>query len=62
MELTRKRHVITVGSREDYVKRGVSLGVFLASGRPTIMVNLSASRSEGAAFSSDLLRLATVIK
>jgi hypothetical protein len=62
VELTRKRHVISVGSRDDYVKRGVSLGVFLTNGRPTIMVNLTASRSEGASFSSDLLRLATVIK
>ena len=61
-DLTRKRRVVTVGSREDYVKRAASLGVFLVSGRPTIMVNLSASRSEGASFSSDLLRLATVIK
>jgi hypothetical protein len=62
VDLTRKRRVITVGSREDYVKRGASLGVFLVNGRPTIMVNLPASRSEGASFSSDLLRLATVLK
>ncbi len=62
VELTRKRKVISVGSRESYVKSGVSLGVFLTNGRPTIMVNLNGSRSEGASFSSDLLRLATVIK
>jgi hypothetical protein len=61
-EITRKRQVITVGSREDQVKKGVSLGVFLVGGRPTIMVNLPASKTEGASFSSDLLRLATVIK
>jgi hypothetical protein len=62
VELTRKRHVITVGSREDYIRKGVSLGVILVNARPTIMVNLPASKTEGAAFSSDLLRLATVIK
>jgi hypothetical protein len=62
IELTRKRQVVTVGSREDYVKRGVALGVFLVNTRPTIMINLPASKIEGASFSSDLLRLATVIK
>jgi hypothetical protein len=62
IELTRKRRVITVGGREDYIKKGASLGVFLINARPTIMVNLPASKTEGAAFSSDLLRLATVIK
>ena len=34
LELTRKRQVITVGSREDHVKKGVSLGVFLVE-RPS---------------------------
>jgi hypothetical protein len=62
IDLTRKRRVVTVGSREELVKKGASLGVFLVNGRPTIMVNLPASKTEGASFSSDLLRLATVIK
>jgi hypothetical protein len=61
-DLTRKRRVVTVGSREDHVKKGAALGVFLVNNRPTIMVNLPASKTEGASFSSDLLRLATVIK
>jgi hypothetical protein len=61
-DVTRKRRVVTVGGREEHVKKGASLGVFLVNGRPTIMVNLPASKNEGAAFSSDLLRLATVIK
>ncbi len=62
LELTRKGKVVTVGSREDYVRKGASLGVFLINSRPTIMINLPASKTEGASFSSDLLRLATVIK
>jgi YfiR/HmsC-like len=62
LELSRKRQIVTIGGREEHVTGGASLGVFLNSGRATIMVNLTASRSEGASFSSDLLRLAKVIR
>jgi hypothetical protein len=62
IELARKRQIITLGSREDYVKRGVSLGVFAVDAKPTIVVNLAAAKAEGAAFGSDLLRLAKVIR
>jgi len=62
IDLARKRHVITLGSREDHVKRGVSLGVFAVDAKPTIVVNLAAAKAEGAAFGSDLLRLAKVIR
>jgi hypothetical protein len=34
----------------------------LADGKPTLMVNLAASTAEGAALSSELLRLAKVIR
>ena len=61
-EATRKLKVITMASRQDYVQRGLSLGVFAIDGKPTILVNLAASKSEGAAFGSDLLRLAKVIR
>jgi hypothetical protein len=61
-EATRKLKVITMASRQEYVQRGLSLGVFSIDGKPTILVNLAASKSEGAAFGSDLLRLAKVIR
>jgi hypothetical protein len=61
-EATRRLKVITMASRQDYVQRGLSLGVFGIDGKPTILVNLAASKSEGAAFGSDLLRLAKVIR
>ena len=35
---------------------------FQVDGKPTIVVNLPAAKAEGSAFSSDLLRLAKVIK
>jgi|tagenome__1003787_1003787.scaffolds.fasta_scaffold20447658_2 hypothetical protein len=62
LEVTKKLHVLSLGGREDHVTKGASLGVFLVSGKPTICVNLAASKAEGAAFGSDLLRLAKVIR
>jgi hypothetical protein len=61
-EATRRLKVVTMASRQDYVQRGLSLGVFALEGKPTIVVNLAASKAEGAAFGSDLLRLAKVIR
>jgi hypothetical protein len=61
-ELARRRHVVTMGSRQEHVARGLSLGVFAVEGKPTIVVNLAASKAEGASFGSDLLRLAKVIR
>ncbi len=62
IDLCRKRHVITFGSREEQVTRGLSMGVFPIDSRPTIVLNLPAAKSEGASFSSELLRVAKVIK
>lgn len=61
-QLTRRRRVTSIGSRREHVTRGLSMGVFMVDERPTIVVNLTASREEGAVLSSDLLRLATVIR
>jgi hypothetical protein len=62
LELTRKRHVLSVGSSEEYVVKGASLGVFAVDGSPTVFVNLEASRREGAGFSGSMLRLARIIR
>jgi hypothetical protein len=60
-ELSRAQHVLTIGTKESDVSSGLSLGVFVVDGKATITVNLPASRDEGAAFSSELLRLAHVV-
>lgn len=60
--LCRKKRLLSFGSRVEHVERGLSLGVFTVEGRPTIVVNLAAAREEGAAFASDLLRLARVVR
>jgi hypothetical protein len=60
-EIGRAQHVLTIGTREADVQAGLSLGVFVTDGKAMINVNLPASREEGAAFSSELLRLARVV-
>jgi hypothetical protein len=60
IQVARQRRVLTVASRPEFVRRGLSLGVFPIDERPTILVNLPASKAEGVEFSSDLLRLAKV--
>jgi hypothetical protein len=61
-EFSRGQHVLTIGSKIEFLNSGLSLGVFSVDGKNTITVNLAASRDEGAAFGSELLRLAKVIK
>jgi hypothetical protein len=62
IEVTRKHRIVTIGSREEHLARGATLGVFQFESKPTIVVNFPAAKSEGASFSSDLLRLAKVIR
>ena len=62
VRVARKNKVLTVGSTPEHIRKGMSLGVFQIHGRTTILLNLSASRLEGAAFAADLLRLSTVIR
>jgi hypothetical protein len=59
---SRRDHILTIASREEQLTAGLSLGVFLFDGKMTITVNLPSSKDEGAAFSSELLRLARVIR
>jgi hypothetical protein len=60
--VTREHAVLTLASRPEQLKAGLSLGVFPVDGKSVIMVNVGATREEGAAFGSDLLRLARLVK
>lgn len=60
--VSRARKVLTMGSQEEHLKAGLSLGVFDIDGKNTILVNLDASREEGVAFGPELLRLATIVR
>jgi hypothetical protein len=59
--LGQERKIITMGAREEYVKRALTIGVFTIDGAPSILINWGESQKEGASFSSDLVRLAKVI-
>jgi hypothetical protein len=61
-DVSHRDHVLTIASREESLESGFSLGVFMVDGKTTITINLPASKEEGAAFSSELLRLARVIR
>jgi hypothetical protein len=61
-EVSRRKQVITIGTSEDQVRAGLSLAVVAEGTKLTIVLNLSQSKSEGAAFGSDLFRVARVIR
>ena len=61
IELCGQQDVLTIALDEGYVRRGAALGTLTLEGRQRVLVNLPASREEGAEFSSELLQLAEVI-
>ncbi len=60
--LSRKNKVLTFTGVPQYVERGLSIGVVLQRGRPSLFINLRASREEGADLDSQLLNLARTIR
>jgi hypothetical protein len=60
--VTRQMKALSVGSKQEHVQKGLSIGVFQIEAKCTILLNLPASRQEGVSFASDLLRLAKVIR
>jgi hypothetical protein len=61
-EVSREKKVLTVTDREALVLQGVTLGVYAEGDKLTITINLPAATGEGVSFSSELLRLAKVIR
>jgi hypothetical protein len=58
---TRAAHVTTLTGVVRYVELGLAVGVRLRGDRPRIVVNLAASRLEGAELAAELLKLADVL-
>lgn len=58
----RSRNIRTVTSTPAYVGRGVAVGITTERDRPLLIVDLEAARLEGADFSSQLLKLARVVR
>lgn len=59
---TRARAIRSVTGVPEYVARGVAVGITVERNRPVILINLEAARTEGADFSSQLLKLARVVR
>ena len=59
---TQARKIVSIGALRSQVEAGLSLGVTARKGQPQLVVNLAASRAEGAEFGSGMLRLADVIR
>jgi hypothetical protein len=57
-EATRGERVISITGVPRYVEQGLAVGIDLTDSRPRIVINLAASRAEGADFSAELLKLA----
>ena len=62
LEATRKRSIRTFTGVPEYVARGVAVGIASEHNRTVIMVNQRAARAEGANLSSQLLKLARVVR
>jgi len=61
-DVTRDLHITTITGVEEYVHAGLAVGLGIWQEKPRVLVNLEASRAEGADFSSQLLSLAQVVK
>lgn len=59
-QVTRKLQLLSVSTVPTWVQKGISMGFDLQGGRPHFLIHRSASVEEGCAFSSQLLKLATV--
>jgi hypothetical protein len=54
---TRERQVLSYTGVPRYVEQGLAVGIDVSGMRPQIVINLEASRAEGAVFSAQLLKL-----
>lgn len=55
---TRGKRVVSITGVPRYVEQGLAVGIDLSGERPQIVINLAASRAEGAEFSAQVLKLA----
>jgi len=61
IEATRSLGVLTITGVPEYVHQGLALGLDSENARPTIIINLSAARAEGADFGAELLKIVQVV-
>lgn len=59
---TKKIKILSFSAVKDYIAEGVAISFALKSSKPEILVNLKAAKAEGTDFSSQLLKIVTVIE
>jgi hypothetical protein len=59
---TRAGRILSFSSSDAYARAGLSVAIVADSERARIVINLAASRAEGAAFDAGLLKLAEVLR
>ena len=57
----RRTSTLTLTGVPEYVEAGLSIGLTMKQDKPQILVNLEASRAEGADLAAPLLKLATIV-
>lgn len=57
----RASQVTTVTGVPEYVERGLAIGIGVKGERPEIVINLDASRAEGAELNAQVLRIARIV-
>lgn len=61
MKVSREAQVTTLTGVPRYVEGGLAIGVDMRGDRPEILINLPASRAEGAELNAQVLKLARVV-
>jgi hypothetical protein len=62
VELCRTNHLTSSTGIQEYVEAGLTVGLVPNGLRPPVLINLPAAAEEGADFSSQLLKLARVLR
>ena len=61
-KFTRRHGVLSVTTVEDYVNRGVTIGLTIENGKPRVILNLLNSKREGMHWNSKMLRISRVVR
>ncbi|MCP4633665.1 MAG: YfiR family protein [candidate division Zixibacteria bacterium] len=61
-DISRENRITTLTGIPEYVKDGLAVGISSKGEKPLIIINLEAAKTEGAKFSSQLLKLAEIIE
>ncbi len=54
--------ILTLTGVPEYVEKGLSIGVWIKGERPALLINLAASKAEGADLDSQFFNLVTIVR